>query len=66
VEVLEGEEEFCAVEATAFFVKLLFSLEVVEELSPVDESTSRRSEREVVIKHEWHTHASTRYNFCSD
>jgi hypothetical protein len=47
MEVLEGEEEFCAVEATAFFVKLLFALEVVEELSPVDESISRRSEREV-------------------
>ena len=47
MEVLEGEEEFCTVEATAFFVELLFALEVVEELSPVDESISRRSEREV-------------------
>jgi len=38
MEVLEGEEEFCAVKAAAFLVKLLFALEVVEELSSIDES----------------------------
>ena len=41
MEVLKGEEQFCAVEATAFLVKLLFALEVVEELSSIDESRSQ-------------------------
>jgi hypothetical protein len=47
VKVLEGEEEFCAVETTAFLIELLFALEVVEELSSIDESISRRSVCEV-------------------
>jgi hypothetical protein len=45
VEVLEGEKEFRAIEATAFLVELLLTLEVVEELSSVDKPASRRSER---------------------
>jgi len=43
MKVLEGEEKFCAVKTTAFLVELLFALEMVEELSSIDESTSRRS-----------------------
>ena len=41
MEVLEGEEKFCTVEATAFLVELLFTLEVVEEFSSIDESRSQ-------------------------
>jgi hypothetical protein len=41
MEVLEGEEELCAVKATAFLVELLFALKVVEELSSVDKSRSQ-------------------------
>jgi hypothetical protein len=47
MEVLKGEKELCAVEATAFLVELLFALEVVEELSPIDESIPNRSECEM-------------------
>ena len=43
MEVLVGEEEFCAVEATAFLVELLLALKVVEELSSIDESRSQGS-----------------------
>jgi hypothetical protein len=43
MKVLEGEEKFCAVKTTALFVELLFALEMVEELSSIDESTSRGS-----------------------
>lgn len=43
VKVLESEEKFCAVKTTAFLVELLFALEMVKELSSIDESTSRRS-----------------------
>jgi hypothetical protein len=38
MKVLEGEEEFCAVKATAFLVELLFALKMMEELSSIDES----------------------------
>jgi len=43
MKVLECKEKFCAVKTTAFLVEPLFMLEVVEELSSIDESTSRRS-----------------------
>jgi hypothetical protein len=47
MEVLKGEKELCAVETTALLVELLFALKVVEELSSINESRPRRSEREV-------------------
>jgi len=46
MEMLESKEQFRAVESTAFLVELLFALEVVEELSSVDESILSRSESE--------------------
>jgi hypothetical protein len=39
MKVLKGKEKLCAVKATTLFVELLFALEMVEELSSVDEST---------------------------
>ena len=40
MKVLKGKKKLCAVKATAFFIELLFALEMVEELSSVDESNS--------------------------
>ena len=47
MEMLKSEKKLCAIEATTLLVKLLFALEMVEELSSVDESTPSRSGREV-------------------
>jgi hypothetical protein len=46
MKVLKGKEEFRAVKATTFFIELLFALEMVEELSSVDESTPSQSDNE--------------------
>jgi hypothetical protein len=65
MKVLKGKKKLCAVKATTFFIELLFALEMVEELSSVDESTPSQSDSEA-RQGKGGTHASTRYNFCSD
>ena len=40
VQVFESQQKLCAVEARPHLVEPLFSLEVVEELSAVDEAVS--------------------------
>jgi hypothetical protein len=47
MKVLQGEKEFCAIEATAFFVEFLFALEVMEELPSVNESRRADQKGEV-------------------
>jgi hypothetical protein len=49
MKVLKGKKKLCAVKATTFFIKLLFALEMVEELSSVDESTPSQSETEAQL-----------------
>jgi hypothetical protein len=39
MKVLKGEKKLCAVKATTFLIELLLALEMVEELSSVNEST---------------------------
>jgi len=46
MKVLKGEKKLCAVKATTFLIELLLALEMVEELSSVDESTLRQSDSE--------------------
>lgn len=46
MKVLKGEEKLRAVKAATFLVELLFALEVVEELSSIDESTPSQSDNE--------------------
>jgi hypothetical protein len=46
MKVLKGKKKLCAVKATTFFIELLFALEMVEELSSVDESTPSQSDSE--------------------
>jgi hypothetical protein len=47
MEVLQREKELRAIEATTFFIEFLFALEVMEELSPIDESRRAYQNREV-------------------
>jgi hypothetical protein len=47
MEVFQCKKEFCAVEATTFFVEFLFALEVMEEFSSVNESRRADQNREV-------------------
>ncbi len=44
MKVLEGKKKLCAVKTTTFLIELLFALEMVEELSSVDESTVHRAD----------------------
>ncbi len=46
MKVLKGKKKLCAVKATTFFIELVFALEMVEELSSVDESTPSQSDSE--------------------
>jgi len=46
MKVLKGKKKLCAVKATTFFIELLFALEMMEELSSVDESTTSQSDSE--------------------
>jgi hypothetical protein len=46
MKVLKGKEKLRAVKATTFFIELLFTLEMMEELSSVDESTPSQSDNE--------------------
>jgi hypothetical protein len=47
MEVFKSKKKLCAIKATSFLVKLLFTLKMVEELSSIDEPTPSRSDREV-------------------
>ena len=64
VEMLQRKKQLCAVETRSLLVKPLFTLQVVEELSAIDETagfvntgSTQRGQS---------TYASTRYSFCSD
>jgi hypothetical protein len=48
MKVLKGKEKLCAVKATTFFVELEFALEMMEELSSVDEPTPSQSDSEAL------------------
>lgn len=41
VEVLQGEQELSTVETAALFIEPLFTLQVVEQLSTIDETEPR-------------------------
>ena len=44
MKVLKGKKKLCTVKATTFFIELLFALEMMEELSSVNESTPSQSD----------------------
>ena len=46
MKVLKGKEKLCAVKVTTFFIELLFALEMMEELSSVDEPIPSQSDSE--------------------
>ena len=47
MKVLKGKKKLCAVKVTTFLIELLFMLEMVEELSSIDESTPSQLDSKV-------------------